>query len=418
MERKGHKDYFATYGLKSAPKKGQKGFREPQLPLPGAWDGAPPHDIARCVLSEALRMMEDPGFYSLVKHAETGDDCWVAYSEGGFSGDDLPDVLGIPVNGPDGKEMSFANRRDMALDVVAYAMEVDPMRWGGHTFPERVEGFRGHRFPERSEGFCNEGVMPFELLAMTFGDFLWSEAIEAKGGRPLMRLVPLSSTAAWDFIRKHHSVGFGRQPPGIMYAIGVDYGGRLVAVATAGTPTAKWAEHGRYLELTRIASDGTIKDAASYLAARMASLVPFSGRSADKPILVTYQLVTEKGTTYKALADMGFRPVKYIRARKKPGGARSKGRGLMSDIPKIAWMCCDPDHLPFADWSLLDMTVKDIKDFVPGRWLKKRERAMAHVIKAGHDEVVAKDFARGLRVKDIDAVLKMTVAEITVMLDC
>jgi hypothetical protein len=108
------------------------------------------------------------------------------------------------------------------------------------------------------------------------------------------------------------------------------------------------------VELTRIASDGTAKNAASMLASRILDLASSSKRGdPSKPwLFVTYSLVGEPGTPYKAIRDKGLRPVARIGGR-LPHGARAGGAGL-SDVPKIRW-----EAGPVAEpprWELLETT--------------------------------------------------------------
>jgi hypothetical protein len=148
-----------------------------------------------------------------------------------------------------------------------------------------------------------------------------------------------------------------------MYALGVERGDRLVAVATAGHPTGQWGQSGRVesknvLELTRVASDGTTLGASSKLVSRILDLLGKSGRGdPDAPkLFVTYQLTTEAGTTYEALRQhpAGLRPVEFVRGT-TPHGARSGGveeDEALAELDKIRWEA-GPAALP-AKWSLLE----------------------------------------------------------------
>jgi len=139
-----------------------------------------------------------------------------------------------------------------------------------------------------------------------------------------------------------------------MYALGAMVGQRLVAVATAGSPTGRWAKRPAetVLELTRVASDGTTPNAASMLTARLLDLAPRSVRALDQGwLFVTYQLASEPGTPYRALRDKGLRPVVCLAGR-RASGARSGSRSPVLAEPKVRWEA-GPMALP-ARWDLLD----------------------------------------------------------------
>lgn len=110
------------------------------------------------------------------------------------------------------------------------------------------------------------------------------------------------------------------------------------------------------LELTRVASDGTVKNAASMLTARLLDLLPVSGRGdpSQAPLFVTYQLTSEDGTTYRALSDRGLRPVAFQAGdrHKVTGGQRSQVKSL-ADVDKILWQA--GPLATVADWPLLDI---------------------------------------------------------------
>lgn len=171
-----------------------------------------------------------------------------------------------------------------------------------------------------------------------------------------LRLVNVRPDEAMAFIAEHHSTMPVGNPRGLMYAIGVKHGGRLVAVATAGTPTGRWSNPHAVLELTRIASDGTVKGASSKLAARLLDLAPRSVRNAPPGspwLFVTYSLASERGTTYKALREKGLRPTELIKGKSAGGGGARSGSttGYAAD-DKIRWEA-GPLASP-AKWSLVE----------------------------------------------------------------
>jgi hypothetical protein len=178
-----------------------------------------------------------------------------------------------------------------------------------------------------------------------------------------MRLVNVPKAEALEFVQQHHSEMPEPNPRGLIYAIGIRDGERLVAVATASHPSGRWGS-GRtdirnIVELTRIASDGTgRKGASSKLAARVIDLLDKSKRgNPDEPgLFVTYSLLSEAGTTYKALREKGLRPVSLREGKEGGGGGARKGNKLGYAAPdKIRWEAGDAAGP--ADWSLLDLAV-------------------------------------------------------------
>lgn len=184
---------------------------------------------------------------------------------------------------------------------------------------------------------ATENVLPELLQIAIVGDALDAHA----STRP--RLVGVSKELAIDFVRRHHSELPSANTKGLLYAIGVAVGERLVAVGLGTTPSGQFSaracsKHG-ILELSRIASDGTVPGASSMLASRLIDLIPKSGRyGVEGCLLVTYSLITEKGTTYLALADKGLRPVAYNRGKRQGGGARKGATGEgQHAADKIVW---------------------------------------------------------------------------------
>lgn len=173
-----------------------------------------------------------------------------------------------------------------------------------------------------------------------------------------LRLAHVPREEALDFVRKHHSQMPEPNTRGLMYAVGVKQGGRLVAVATAGTPTGRWANRvspHNVLELTRIASDGTARNASSMLAARMLDLAPKSTRGGKGGpwLFVTYSLASERGSTYRALREKGLRPVEFVKGKRSGGGgARGGSQTGYAEPDKIRWEA-GPAALP-ARWGLLE----------------------------------------------------------------
>lgn len=295
-------DRFAPQG---APRPGERGYREV----------TPERVAAEGSASAAIRYWKDAdaGWHVLhasrVAHgvADAFED--EAPEEPMFEPEDLPGLIGQPL--------------------------WSPMQAGG--FIEAVGAMQSQFMPD---------VLIREVLA---------DAIHPAGK---LRLVNIPKDEAVAFINRHHSQMPTANTRGLMYAIGAMKGGRLVAVATAGSPTGRWGgervEVRNILELTRIASDGTTLGASSFLASRLLDLLPKSkrGDEAGPALFVTYSLTSEEGTTYKALRDKGLRPVALIRGKSAGGGGARAGNQLgYAEPDKIRWEAGEA-ALP-AQWDLL-----------------------------------------------------------------
>lgn len=195
------------------------------------------------------------------------------------------------------------------------------------------------------------------VLRGVLADGLCVARLEALPERRL-RLVLVSPHEAATFIAYHHSKLPEWNYRGLLYTIGIKQGYRLVAVATANTPSGSWKGRGRcdvdgIIELSRIASDGSVLGASSKLAARLLDLLPESGRRGVQGCLfVTYSLVDEAGTTYLALVDKGLRPTRRLRGKQPVGARKKSGYGALPQEDKIVWEA-GPAAAP-PDWSVLD----------------------------------------------------------------
>jgi hypothetical protein len=164
------------------------------------------------------------------------------------------------------------------------------------------------------------------------------EALQPAGR---LRLVNVWVEAACALIAEHHSQLPRCNCRGLLFAIGAGLGARLVAVAIAGAPTGQWRRERvnprDVLELTRVASDRTAKNASSLLVARLVDRLQVSGRVGEGPALfVTYSLAGEAGTPYRALADKGLRPVAQVKGQAPSGARRGSVEGL-AESPKVRW---------------------------------------------------------------------------------
>lgn len=321
----------AEYGHQAAPIAGERGYRAPKARPEDAWDGAEVDEVARDVLRQAIRLKDDPDIAALYR----GESFEI------WDQEDLPDLLGLPQRGHDGKRLDIEERIAMAVGAINLAMEITPEGWGGSELEQFVPRGESYVRAPRTGGY----VLPLWAARAVFEDRL----------NPVRktRLVNVPPSVAEAFIAKHHSHLPRWNPKGMMYALGAFKGERLVAVATAGTPTGHYnrISPDQVIELTRVASDGTTRGAASKLTSRLIDLVNDSVRGdRDLPgLFVTYSLDDDEGAGYKALAEKGLRPVAATKG-KKPSGARATSQ--LGGRNKIRWEA-GPAAAP-ARWDLLE----------------------------------------------------------------
>ncbi len=339
---RGPSSLFEAFSSKGAPAPGERGYVEPGTISPRAIKA---QEAARAVFGALLELADSPD----APFVNAASDCWAT------GDDDACDAI-----------------EDDVDEWVALAGDLSPFADLG----------------DEDELFFVLWEVAGQIQA---GDMARSvaEAILADAVAPpheRMRLVNVTKDEAADFIARHHSHLPQLNPKGLMYAVGALADGKLVAVATAGAPTGRWSgadrtppcgPHG-ILELTRIASDGSTKNAASMLAARLIDAHTRSGRhDASGCMFVTYSLTGEQAAVYKALRDKGLRPVARVKGKDKAGGAR-KGGSALADKHKIRWEA-GASALP-ADWSLIEMAKtkadKTDKTESPDLWTKgERTRA-------------------------------------------
>lgn len=167
------------------------------------------------------------------------------------------------------------------------------------------------------------------------------------------RVQPIPMTEAHDFVRRHHSALARPRDRGDYLALGLIYGGELAAVAVVSTPSGRDADQERVIDVSRIASDGTVRGASSALMRWVLEHAPeLVRRKGARPLVVTYSLITEQGTTYRALEADGLRPV-GITYGTTASGARSGSEEGLKEVPKIRWEA-GPDAKP-ARPELLDL---------------------------------------------------------------
>jgi hypothetical protein len=352
-------DLFDTFAPLGAPAPGEKGYKPPPAFPRGAWDEQNPHEVAARLIDAAYHYLDEPETREMYEAAVEGrSEAAEEYEEIPFT---LPDLLGVPYRDGRGSPMTMAEREAIAVTAMDYAMEGGD-RAGGTAAYDVLDPGKSRRGPARPRSGRDQfGQIPRWAATAILGDRL---ASITPGYKNTLRLVNVGKETARRFIEKHHSALPYLNPAGMMYAIGAVKGDRLVAVATAGHPTGKWARRGmldprNIVELTRVASDGSVKGAASKLTGRLLRIVASSKRGdPDAPALfITYQLESESGTTYKALADMGLRPVAYLKG-KEPSGKRAGGAAedtALARVDKIRWEYSPSEGVALpAKWSLLE----------------------------------------------------------------
>lgn len=355
---------------------GQRDLLLPPKPIPNAWDGDDPLELARSLMSRARSLREDPHAWPLlVEPWAMSDEDKEELEFEVWGPEDLPDVLGVPWRGVDGKRLSESARYELARDLVDLAREESGVHSTGWKYTSPSGGFRP------IETGIYETMPPWLAEALVY---------DALTHDRKSRIKLISRDEARAFIEKHHTHMPWIHDNGWIYSIGMFQGTRLAAVATGHTVGGGWAVGGpkskrparqvpvycnydevapeaevervsldprNILELTRVASDGTIKGASSMLAARILKLAPATRRGdPDGPwLFVTYSLATEDGSTYKALRELGLRPVHQRTLRRAKTGARGGAeRRAHDDVPKIRWEA-GPAAME-ADWSLVEPT--------------------------------------------------------------
>ena len=143
-----------------------------------------------------------------------------------------------------------------------------------------------------------------------------------------LRLVPITITAAKEYILLHHR--HNRPPVSGLFAVAAELEGALVGVAIVGRPVARMLQDGKTVEVTRCCTDGT-RNAASFLygaAKRVAQALGYTR-------CVTYTLQSEPGSSLRAA---GWAEAARLRAR--PGWSapsRPRKAGTVDGQAKIRW---------------------------------------------------------------------------------
>ena len=180
-----------------------------------------------------------------------------------------------------------------------------------------------------------------------------------ESGKPY--IVDLGKEEAFAFVRATHSKLPEPNYRGLLYAMGVRVGDRLVAAGLANTPAGRFGGDEEcpakgVVDLSRVASDGSVKGASSMIAARVIDLLEKTRRDGVPGCLfTTYSLLSERGTTYLALADKGLRPVALNRGKSGSQGARRREKSAaLPEESKIVWEAGPAARDP--DWEILLLT--------------------------------------------------------------
>ena len=373
LKKEGH--WIDLFGPKGAPIPGEKGYKPPP-DLGKAWGGESPFVMADRMVGNALTYMEEQEM-ALAYCVELRDiegvpwnhDCALEEATREDLELTLAELVGAPERGPSGNLLTEDDKAWLSINAVKAAMETREDLWGWRL-PVEIGASKSRKGPTkpilapRGESGGSQEV-PYWAARAMMTDWLVSLT---PGYKQDLRLVNIDKKVASAFIEAHHSALPYLNARGMLYALGLYKGDRLVAVATANTPTGNLSREARVVaggldphnvvELTRVASDGSVKGAASKLVSRLITILERSKRGdPDAPgMLVTFQLTDEKGTSYKALQDRGLRPVALVKGS-KPSGARAGGEysgdPALAKLDKIRWECCAEPPALRADWALV-----------------------------------------------------------------
>ena len=155
----------------------------------------------------------------------------------------------------------------------------------------------------------------------------------------MLRIRPISIKAACAWVGEHHS--HHASPIGGLVALGVEESetARLVCVAILSRPVARLLQKDpRCAEISRVASDGSAKNAASMTIGAISR----SALSLGYRRLVSYTLLGEAGTSYRAA---GWRPTAFTRDRKEWSTPARRRAPAAQPGRKVRWEY-GPDALP------------------------------------------------------------------------
>lgn len=147
-----------------------------------------------------------------------------------------------------------------------------------------------------------------------------------------MRVIPITFRTARDFISKYHR--HNKPPVGHKFSIGLEHGGILIGVASAGRPIARHFDNGFTIEVNRTCTTGE-RNANSMLYGAVWKCAKAMGYTRA----ITYTQADESGAS---LRGAGWIKVKELPARKSWVDSSKKlkekrdpvGNG---GIPRILW---------------------------------------------------------------------------------
>ncbi len=143
-----------------------------------------------------------------------------------------------------------------------------------------------------------------------------------------LRVVPITLKAARRWIAQHHS--YLGAPQGGLLAVSVEADGRRCCVAVMEIPKARLLMNGTTAELSRVASDGTTRHAASK--AGMALVRALTAIGYERFVSAT--LLGEPGTMFRA---MGWWPTSIINAAVTWGRRERPRHDAAQPGRKIRW---------------------------------------------------------------------------------
>lgn len=111
---------------------------------------------------------------------------------------------------------------------------------------------------------------------------------------------PIRQKDAFAFIMEHHS-HLEKPPAGDLFRVGCFVNGRMVCVGLCGRPVSRKLDDGLTVEITRVASDGTVKHAASKAVGSLIRAATALGYTRA----YTYTMLDEPGTIYRATGWVG-----------------------------------------------------------------------------------------------------------------
>jgi hypothetical protein len=162
------------------------------------------------------------------------------------------------------------------------------------------------------------------------------------------RIHIIDKETALDRVRAWHKELPDPNYRGFLVAVGFRAGGRLRGVGIASHPSgvARAGDDPKQhhvVDVSRIATDdsggkGSVRGASSAIMRWFMRNLPNLVRPQAKqpPLLITFSLLSEVGTTYRSVIDEGLHAVSLV-IPEDPRGARAGSQGGKKEVPKIRW---------------------------------------------------------------------------------